>query len=125
MTVLCFKTGNITSLYRNIVFSCFESKSSTIGNNKRDNGKLVMLSSLNKFHFEAFFLINKFVVFFFQGNAIDLKTRMTKRHRVLIWAFFKNMLVTGKGKKFVLEKIETASRNCYIFNNHFLFWSDP
>ena len=65
MTALCFKTRNITSFYRNIVFSCFESKSSTIGNNKRDNGKLVMLSSLNKFHFEAVFFKLTSLSFFF------------------------------------------------------------
>lgn len=96
-----------------------------IGNNKRDNGKLVMLSSLNHFHFQAFFLINKSFVFF-QGNEQTRKEGWQKvlieKHHVLIWASFKNMLITGKGKKNHFGKNWNLTNKCYIFNNHFMFW---
>lgn len=82
-----------------------------IGKNERDNGKLVMRSSLNHFHFEAlfFFKLTSQVCCFFLGQRIDPERRMTKStNQNVIWAFFKNMLITGKGKENYLRKNQSV-----------------
>ena len=62
--VLCSNNRNITSFpIQNGSFSFFRAWILKIGNNTLDNGKLVIFSSLNHFHVQTFYQINKFVGF--------------------------------------------------------------
>lgn len=60
---LCFvlRTGTLLPSIERWSFSYFRVRFLKMGNNTSDNGKLVRLSSLNHFHVQTFYQINKFV----------------------------------------------------------------